>query len=232
MKNIKTGTYINYTNNEVINFNFATDLSAYRKMMFVGYVVNSLVDDDHYDSIVRDLIFDFGLVSILTDIDTSFINQKDDKDNPINPIIFIEKFLEETNVVDVVKANMVEGLLEQLNKAVDKSIEYRTGIHPSPLNDALASLVNTLEKKINEFDMGSAMEMAQKFAGITGDLTVDNIVNAYMNSDLHKKNLKEIAKSKKSKGNKKNEVKISEGLGEAIRTVIEENKAEKAEVAE
>lgn len=224
MKNIKTGTYINYTNDEVVNFNFATDLSAYRKMMFVNYVVNSIIDDDHYDSIAKDLIFDFGLISILTNINTSFINQKDDDGNPINPIIFIEQFLEETNAVDIVKANMEVGLLEELNKAVDKSIEYRTGIHPSPLNDALASLVNALEKKVKEFDMSGAMEMVQKFASMTDDLTVDNVVNAYVNSDMHKKNLKEIAKSKK------NEVKISEGLGEATRTVIEENKAEKAEL--
>lgn len=222
-----TGTYINKNNDETYNFNFATDLSAYRKMIFVNYVVNSLVDEDRYDSIVRDLIFDFGLVSILTDIDISFINKKDDEGNSINPIIFIEQFLEETNVVDIVKENMVVGLLEQLNKAVDKSIEYRTGIRPSPLNDALASLINTLEKKVNEFDMSGAMEMAQKFASMTGDLTVDNIVNAYVNSDVYKKNLKEIAESKKSKRNKKNEVKISEGLGEAVRTIVEEDKDEK-----
>ena len=232
MKNIKTGTYIDYANDEVINFNFATDLSAYRKTMFINYVVNSIIDDDHYDSIAKDLIFDFGLISILTNIDTSFINQKDNEGNSINPIIFIEQFLEETNVADIVKANMEVGLLEELNKAVDKSIEYRTGIHPSPLNDALASLVNTLEKKVKEFDMSGAMEMVQKFAGMTGDFTVDNVVDAYMNSDLHKKNLEEIAESKKSKKNKKNEVKISEGLGEAIRTVVKENKAEKAEVVE
>lgn len=230
MKNIKKGSY--FYNEESYDFNFATDLSAYRKMMFVNYVVNSIVDENRYDFIVRDLIFDFGLVSILTDINTSFINQRDDEGNPINPIIFIEQFLEETNVVDIIKANIVDGLLEQLNKAVDKSIEYRTGIHPSPLNDALANLINTLEKKVNEFDMSGAMEMVQKFAGMTGELTPENIVKAYVDSDIHKKNLEEIAKSKKSKGNKKNEVKISEGLGEAIRAVIEENKAEKTKKAE
>ena len=202
MKNVKTGTYINYTNDETYNFNFATDLSAYKKMMFVGYVVNSLVDEDRYDSIVKSLIFDFGLVSICTDIDTSFINSTDHDGNPINPIIPIEQFLEETNVVDIVKANMEVGLLEQLNEAVNKSIEYRTGIHPSPLNDALASLVNTLEKKINEFDMGSMMDMAQKFVGMTGEFTPESIVNAYINSDMHKKNLEEIAESKEDSEDK------------------------------
>ena len=197
MKNIKVGTY--FHNDKSYNFNFATDLSAYKKIIFVNYVVNSIVDDNRYDYIVRDLIFDFGLVSILTDIDTSFINQKDDDGNMINPIIFIEQFLEETNVVDIVKANMKDGLIDELGRAVDKLVEYRTGIHPSPLNDALASLVSALEKKVNEFDMGSMMNMAQKFISMTGELTPETIVNAYIDSDIHKKNLEEIAESKTEK---------------------------------
>lgn len=218
MKNIKMGAY--FHNDEAYNFEFATDLSAYRKMMFVNYVVNSLVDDDRYDSIVRDLIFDFGLVSIMTDIDTSFINAADDDGNTINPIIFIEKFLEETNVVDIIKANMKVGLLEELNDAVNKSIEYRTGIHPSPLNDALASLVSTLEKKINESNMDSMMDMAQKFVGMTDQLTPESVVNAYINSDMHKQNMEEIEESKADRA------KIAEDLDKAIKMVNEESKVE------
>lgn len=215
------GTY--FYNDESYNFKFATDLSAYRKMMFVNYVTNSIIDDDRYDSIVRDMIFNFGLVSIMTDIDTSFINVTGDDGNFINPIILIERFLEETNVVDIIKVNMEVGLLEELNNAVNKSVEYRTGIHPSPLNEALASLVNTLEKKVNELDTNSMMAMAQKFAGIVGELNEEKIVNAYMNSNLHKQNLKKIAESKK------NEIKIDESLGETVRTIIEENKTEVVE---
>ena len=40
------------------------------------------------------------------------------------------------------------------------------------------------------------MSMAQKFAGMTEDFTLDNIVNAYMNSDIHKSNLAEIKEAK------------------------------------
>lgn len=221
MKNIKTGTY--FIGEEAHNFNFATDLSAYRKSMFVNYVVNSIVSDDRYDYIVRNLVFDFGLVAICTDIDTSFINRRDDKGNPINPIIFIEQFLEETNVVDIVKENMEVGVIAELYNAVEKSIEYRTGIHPNPLNDALASLLSTLEKKVNEVDTASMMAMAQKFVSMTEKLTPDSVVKAYVDSDTHKKNLEEIAESKK------NEIKIDESLGEAIRAIVKENKAEKAE---
>lgn len=221
MKNIKIGAYTR--NDEVLNFNFATDLSAYRKLIFVNYVVNSLIDEDRYDSIIRDMVFDFGIVSIFTDIDTSFINSTDNDGRVINPIIFIEPFLEETNVVDIVKANMEVGLLEELEKAVDKSIEYRTGIHPSPLGDAIASLANTLEKKVKEVDLNSMMGMAQKFANMTGELTPESVINAYINSGAHKQNLDEIAEAKRDK---KNEIKIDEDLGEAIRAVAEENKVE------
>lgn len=188
------GTY--FYNDESYNFNFATDLSAHRKMMFVNYVVNSLVGEDRYDSIVKNLVFDFGLIDFMTDIDTSFIDVKDEDGDTINPIVFIEPFLEETNVVEIVKENMEVGLLDELNDAVNKSIEYRTGIHPSPIADSLASLLSTLEKKINEVDLSTAMDMAQKFAGMTGELTPESIMNAYMNSDIHKKNLEEIAESK------------------------------------
>lgn len=197
MKNVMNGTYIN--GEKLIDFNFGTDLSAFDKLRFVNSVVETLVDDNRYDYIVRDLIFDFNIVRIFTDIDISFVNVVDDDGNKINAIIPIEQFLEEANAVDIVKANMKDGLLEELNDAVNKSIEYRTGIHPSPLNEALASLVSTLEKKVKEFDMGSMMAMAQKFAGMIEKLTPETVVDAYINSDLHKKNLEEIAESKAEK---------------------------------
>lgn len=222
MKETKLGIYT--YNDKNYNFNFVTDLSAHDKTVFVRTVVDTLVDDTTYDSIIRDMIFDFAIIMRFTDIDTSFTKVVDDDGNEISALIPIEQFLEETNVVDIVKANMEIGLLDELNNAVDKSIEYRTGIHPSSIADALASLLSTLEKKINEVDLGSAMDMAQKFAGMTGEFDIDNVMKAYMDSDVHKKNLEEIVESKKDKNN---EIKIDEGLGEAVRTVVKENKAEK-----
>ena len=191
---MKTGTF-DYKG-ESYTFNFKTSLSAYEKMVFVKTVSNSLVDNNGYDSIVRDLIFDFVIVDVFTNIDTSFINTKDDDGNDINPIIFIEHFLNESNAVDVVKANMEIGLLEELNHAIDLNIQYLTGIHPNFLNEALASLISTLEQKVNNVDLDSMMSMAQKFAGMTEDFTLENAINAYMNSDVHMKNLAEIEEAK------------------------------------
>ena len=194
MKEMKNGVFT--YNNESYNFEFKTSLSAYDKQVFVKTVVGNLVDDAGYDVVIKDLIFDFVIIDVFTNIDTSFINMEDDEGNDINPIIPIEHFLEETNVVDIVKENMETGLLDELNRAVDLDIQYLTGIHSNPINEAITSLISTIEKKIGEVDLDSMMSMAQKFAGMTEDFTLDNIVNAYMNSDIHKSNLAEIKEAK------------------------------------
>lgn len=216
MKNVMTGTY--FYNDESYNFNFFTNLSAFDKLVFVNAVVDSIVDDKRYNSIVKDLMFDFNIVRVFTNIDISFVNQKDDDGNAINPIIPIEEFLSNTNAVEIVKANMKVGLLDELNTAVDKSIEYRTGIHHSPIADSIASLLSTIEKKINEVDLDSMMGMAQKFAGMTEDFTMENVVNAYMNSDIHKRNIAEIEESKKQRAE------FAKDMDKAIKIVTKDNK--------
>lgn len=194
---------------ESFNFNFYTTLSMSEKVTFINSVVNTVVGDD-YNFIVRPMIFDFMIVKMMTDVDTSFANNSNDT------IDAIEQFLTETNIVDIVKANMEDSLIDNLNVAVDKAIEYRTGIHPSPIADALASLLSTLEKKVNELDLDDMMNMVQKFAGMTGELTPESIVNAYINSDIHKKNEIEIEEAKRQRAE------FAEDMDKAIKLVKEE----------
>lgn len=191
MKEVKTGVY--FKGEESFNFNFYTTLTTTNKLIFVNSVVDLLVDGENYNSIIRDLLFDFYLIDIMTDIDTSELKKSKSFVNDV------EVFLEETNIVDIIKANAEIGLIAELNKAIDLNIEYKTGIHPNPLNEALTSLVNTLETKINEIDLDSMMEMANVFSSMTGELNPESIVDAYMKSGMHKKNLKEIEESKKKK---------------------------------
>lgn len=193
-KTMKTGAFI--YNNETYNFEFATSLFAHEKRLFVRSVVNSIIDDNNYDVVLKDLIFDFMIIEMFTNIDTSFIDMKDEDGKTIDPVILIEHFLEETDIADIVKANMEAGLLEELNHAVDLNIQYITGINTNSLSDALANLVNTLNSKVSDIDSDSMMEMAQMFSKLSGDFTVDNVVKAYMDTDIHKNNLKEIEESK------------------------------------
>lgn len=194
IKEMKNGVFT--YNEESYNFDFSTSLSVLEKQMFVKAVVDNVVGDDSYDVVIRDLIFDFVIIEMFTNIDTSFINMKDDDGNDVNPIIVIEHFLEETNVVDIVKENMDDGLIEELNHAVDLNIQYLTGIHTNPISESVASLISTIEKKIDGVDLDSMMTMVQKFASIAEDFTPESVVNAYMESDVHKKNLAEIEDSK------------------------------------
>jgi hypothetical protein len=205
MKEMRTGTFT--YNDESYNFDFSTDLSAYDKLIFVKTVTDSLVDDYGYNFVVKDLIFDFAIIAVFTNIDTSFVNMKDDDGEDVNPIIPIEHFLEETNVVDIVKANMRSGLIDELNRAVDLNIQYVTGIHTNPVSDAIARLLNTIGNSIGESDVGDLMEYVKNISAMTQGIAPEdipeNIVKFYMNSDEHKKNVIDIEESKKTKKDKK-----------------------------
>ena len=194
MNSMKIGTYV--YNDELYNFNFYTNISIANKLKFVNSVVDLVVTENRYNSVIRDLIFDFYVIDIFTDVDTADLKQS------TNFLNDVEQFLEETNIVEIVRASASPYLFDELNVAVDNSIAYLTGIHFNPLNEAIASLLGTLEKKVNEVDLDSIMGMAQKFAGMTGELTPESIMNAYMNSDVHKKNLEKIAETKKDKMDK------------------------------
>lgn len=193
MKEIRTGAYthINKDVDEVYNFDFCTDLSSADKLKFVNSVVSILVDENNYNSIIRDLIFDYYIIKIFTTVDTKKLDKSPTFLNDV------EQFLDETNIVEIVKANAFPTLFDELNKAIDLNIQYLTGIHPSPIADSIASLLSTIEKKINEVDLDGMMEMAKTFAGMTGEITPESIVNAYITSDVHKKNLSEIEEFKK-----------------------------------
>ena len=191
MIEMKTGTYIK--GDENFNFNFTTELTSVDKLKFVNSVVSLVVDDEHYNSVIRDLIFDFYIIDIFTDIDT--LELKESK----YFIKDVEELLKETNIVDIIKAGMKDGLLDELNHAVDLNIEYRTGIHPNLLNEAISNLVNTIEKKVKEFDLESMMSMATKLADMKDEFTMENLVKAYTSTDLFKNNLAEIEEVKKAK---------------------------------
>lgn len=210
MKEVKMGVYTK--GEETFNFNFYTDLTVANKLRFVNSVTDLVVDGNHYNSVIRGLVFDFYTIDIMTDIDTTEF-----KASPAF-LDSVEQFLEETNIVDIVKANASPTLFDELNGAVDKAIAYRTGIHNSPIADSLASLFSTIEKKAKEFDMNDIMEMAQKFAGMTGELTPESIVDAYMNSDTHQKNVIEIEEAKKHRAE------FAKDMDKAIKLVKEENK--------
>lgn len=202
-RNVMTGVYSR--NGEDFEFSFYTSLSAANKIRFVKTVSNLLIDDNYY-SIIKDLIFDFEIIDIFTDVDI-----KDIIESESNSIGMIEDLLHESNIVDIVKANVEDGIIEELYNAVNDNIEYRTGIHKNSFIDRLNHLLRIIETKISGVDTDSLMQVAQTLGSISGELTADKIVKAYANSDLFKERYNQSLKEKEKRDT------VLEALAEEIR---------------
>jgi hypothetical protein len=174
MKDLMSGVCIRNGEEEFV-FEYKTDLSIKEKDIFVMSVCDTIIGSD-YHSLLKDLIFDFQIIASFTDINLSEIKDTDDT------ITWVESFVNETNIVDIVKPNLKYGLLDELKEAIDANIEYRTGIHKNILHEALSDLIKTLESKINGIDTESMMNMAGVLAGMGTELTTDNLVQSYINS--------------------------------------------------
>lgn len=179
MKNeVKTGVYtIDGKDNP---FAFYTSLNAYRKSQFVVSVCNTLVGDN-YNYVLDDLVFDYFIVAIFTDIDVSEVQKSD------NGISAMEEFVDKFKpVIDTVKANAVDGVFDELRNAIDLNIEYRTGIHINPILSSLANLLDTLNNKFSGFDLDKMMEIAEPMSKIAGELTPEKMLDAYAKTNIFK----------------------------------------------
>ena len=178
-------------NGEENTFNYYSTLRAYDKLKFVNFVTDTLINDN-YNSVIRGIMFDIAIVHIMTDVDVfDVINSHD----PINQI---EDFLNETNIVEIVRAN-TENLIKELDNAVDLAIEYKTGIHKNPIAESLSRLLNTLEKKVSGIDTDSMIKAAKMLSGISGELTIDKMLEAYSKSDLFKQKHSELKTKRNTK---------------------------------
>lgn len=178
-----------YTRNgEEIEFNYYTDLPMSKKIAFVNAVADTVVGDDYYYPMLKDMMFDFQLVNFFSDVDTGI----DFDDDSIELLDEIDEFLSETKAADVLKLNINFDVLTELVDSIDKAIEYKTGIHPSPIADGIASLLNIVEKKFAGIDVNSMTDMANVFKNVQGNITPEKMLEAYANSDIFKKQHDEV----------------------------------------
>ncbi len=188
IKNSKMGAYIDPKTDKEVSFNFWTDLGAKDKMRFVANVTDTIIGENYF-SFLKNLIFDFEIIEMFTDIDTSDVSEATDT------ISMIEEFVNTTKVVEIVKSNVKQGLIDELMQAVEDNLEYRTGVHHNPLTNSVVGLINTIETKINEIDTNSMAQLAEMFNGMTGEITADGIINAYANSPIFLQSLEDRQKA-------------------------------------
>ena len=197
-------TYID--NGETVEFNYYFDVPMSRKIAFVNSVVDAVVGDNYYYPMLKDMMFDFRLIQLFSDIDTGVVNYGDSDEDVVDQIA---DFVERTNAADVLKVSISFDVVQMLYDSVDKMIEYKTGIHPSPIVDGIANLLDTVEKKFNDIDVDAMTGMAKVFGKLQGDITPDKMLDAYAKSDIFKKQHEDIV-NKQNERDKKADERIAE----------------------
>lgn len=179
MKNeMENGVYTK--GEETFEFSFLTDLSASKKMDFVNSVVGYVVTTSDYNFVIKDIIFDFEIIHKFTNYNVSDVKEADDT------LGAIEELLETTNIVEIVKSNMVDGLYEELVKAVDLDIQYKTGIRNNDILNSVERILDTIEEKVKDIDTKGLDEFVKVFNGVSGELTPDKLLEAFAKSNMYK----------------------------------------------
>lgn len=164
-------------------FHFSDNLTARQIYLFVSMVADNTVTDNLYVDPLKSLFFDYSIIAFFTDID---IESAVEGKTLLDSISIIEDILNNTNIVEIVKANMIDGLWDKLEKAINDTIEYRTGVHKRNLEASLENLIQSIETKINEIDIGEFVDFAEKISSISDDLSPEKLVDAYEASGLFK----------------------------------------------
>lgn len=182
---IKTGFYSTEGVEDTTAFNFNIGMSLASRATLINTVAELLVNKEQktYNSILKDYIFMFYVIYFMTDIDYSFVFDKDqsDKDYFVNQI---ERILSTTNVYQIVAANN-EALINQLYKSLNDTLAYKTGVRED-LNNVIISiqkLVDTVFKKVEGIDVDVISSAATALSNITGDVTAEKIIDAIQKSD-------------------------------------------------
>lgn len=179
----KNGVYKNADGDDLV-FYFTASPTMYQKIEFTKFVVDTIVGES-YCAVAKDLFFDFYMIKVFTDVDVSHILK--DEIEFEEQIGLIEDIVYNTEIANIVKANMGLNIVDELYDAVEHDIEYRTGIHRNPIANSFAKLLDTIEHKVSDVDLDKLMNIADAMSGISSESLADKIVEAYAKSDIFDK---------------------------------------------
>lgn len=161
-------------------FSYYSNPPMSTKLSFVKSVVDSVVVGDYYYPIIKDMVFDFYLIDffsdVVIDIETDNVGVDD-----------IEEYLSGNNAAATIKLGMDLMVLNELYDSVDKGIEYKTGIHLSPIADAIVNVLDVVQSKLSGLDVDAMTGMANVFSNMSGNITPEKMLEAYAKSDVFKK---------------------------------------------
>lgn len=163
---------------EVTEINVVVEnISIKRKLSFINFVVDNIVTENQYNLVLKNIIINIGLIKYFSDADINDILSSEDF------IDEFEEFEENTDLIAVLKTkiNLTE-LLDMLD-CINKQIEYKTGIHENEITNAISSLLNKLEQKLDAIDFDNITQIGNILSSVSDELTMDKLVDAYSKTD-------------------------------------------------
>ena len=166
-----------------IDFQYRTELTLQQKVSFVNFVLGVIFDDDYCFSIIKNEVFDIALIYMFTDV----LKYDEDFTFSLNNI---EEMLNTTNVIEILKKEIDNDLIKDLNEVIDINIAYKTGVNVNSISTSFSSLLKTIENKVSDFDVDEFSNTLKKFGDITNGMSPDKIIELYTKTDAYKKNYK------------------------------------------
>ena len=166
-----------------IDFKYRTELTLQQKVSFVNFVLGVIFDDDYCFSIIKNEVFDIALIYMFTDV----LKYDEDFTFSLNNI---EEMLNTTNVIEILKKEIDNDLIKDLNEVIDMNIAYKTGVNVNSISTSFSSLLKTIENKVSDFDVDEFSNTLKKFGNITNGMSPDKIMELYTKTDAYKKNYK------------------------------------------
>ena len=166
-----------------IDFKYRTELTLQQKVSFVNFVLGVIFDDDYCFSIIKNEVFDIALIYMFTDV----LKYEEDFTFSLNNI---EEMLNTTNVIEILKKEIDNDLINDLNEVIDINIAYKTGVNVNSISTSFSSLLKTIENKVSDFDVDEFSNTLKKFGDITNGMSPDKIMELYTKTDAYKKNYK------------------------------------------
>lgn len=163
---------------EVTEINVVVEnISIKRKLSFINFVVDNVVTENQYNLVLKNIIINIGLIKYFSDADIGDILSSEDF------IDEFEEFEENTDLIAVLKTeiNLTE-FLDMLD-CINKQIEYKTGIHENEITNAISSLLNKLEQKLDTIDLDNIVQIGNVLSSVSDELTMDKLVDAYSKTD-------------------------------------------------
>ena len=166
-----------------IDFKYRTELTLQQKVSFANFVLGVIFDDDYCFSIIKNEVFDIALIYMFTDV----LQYEEDFTFSLNNI---EEMLNTTNVIEILKKEIDNDLIKDLNEVIDINIAYKTGVNVNSISTSFSSLLKTIENKVSDFDVDEFSNTLKKFGDITNGMSPDKIIELYTKTDAYKKNYK------------------------------------------